>query len=557
MYRIRITPANVAVTLLGAVLAAQLGLLLRDNALTLNILPHDFNVYMSAAKVFAAAPGTTSMPGFSGGLGDVIVVHPHSFIFEAYLAHALMLGGADTSFPPLDFLPRLAQQVTVVYLLLAIAGVTATLGKRWAMVASIALALCVPWVYYITESLSRDAFRIAPLLGFVVTLGSLNLNFSSALLRRGLLVGAYGALVVMSHTLGLMLCFVVGTCVLAFVVVRRRPTCKALTTYLVPLGLVAGLSVVRYVQNYLNTGELMGYGLQYTIYKGTWLEAIIGKSWTEQGQDWLSILEILLRRYSWHLQLTTLGVGILTVLFVRERGRITYLTLLLGLWAPLLIAISGALDYAGINLRNALVTNGRYALSFFLLSAPLLIVGAAHLGTKLADFLKMSQGYRQLAVVAITGFAVLLASQSLRLAPWRTTPSTLEDINHVNILHQATTCLKPGQHWFVDTDRWNVYFIKRPPVFVFTAPARPLLMTSDQATTASVLQSMALKFAVFIESSAHWQQSPLYDYLKTNWTLIPMRGGYRDHELWVSPEVRECIEAQMASSAVPPHPPGN
>ena len=543
--RARITPLGIVLTLMGAALAMQFGLILRDNAQTLNVLPHDFNVYMSAAKVFASSPGAGSMPDSYGQLGELIVVHPHSFIFEAYLAQALMLGGPDLSFPPLDFLPRLAQQLTVVYLLLAIAGVTVSMGKRWAVVASLALALYVPWVHYIPESLSRDGFRMAPFFGFIVLLGSLALNFSSALIKRGLLAGAYAALVVMSHTLGLMLSVIVGALVLAYVVVRRRPALAAVGAYLIPLVLVGTLSVLRYVYNYFETGGFMGYGLQYSIYKGTWLEPLMGKSWAAPGENWLSILKVLLYRYNIYLQLATLSIAVLAVMFSRERGRTTYLILLVALWAPLLLAVFGVLDYAGINLRDALVVNFRYPLSFFMLSAPLLVVGAARLGGCLAGRLQLNSAWRQLAAVAVTGLAVMFAFQCLRMDPWRSAPSKLADINHIRVLHQATGCLKPGQHWFVDEDRWNVYFMEHPPVFAFTAPARPLLMAPDQAAMEAMLESMKLEFAVFLGSSTHWQQSPFYNHLKAHWALIPIIGGYREHELWVAPDIAECINEKL------------
>lgn len=549
--RARITPVGIVLTLMGAALAMQFGLILRDNAQTLNVLPHDFNVYMSAAKVFASAPGAGSIPDFYGQLGELIVVHPHSFIFEAYLAQALMLGGPDLSFPPLDFLPRLAQQLTVVYLLLAIAGVTVSMGKRWAVVASLALALYVPWVHYIPEALSRDGFRMAPLFGFIVVLGSLGLNFSSALMKRGLLAGAYAALVVMSHTLGLILSVIIGASVLAYVVVRHRPALAAVGAYLIPLVLVASLSVLRYAHNYYETGELMGYGLQYSIYKGSWLEPLMGKSWVVTEQHWLTILALLLHRYDMYLQLATLCIAVLAILLARERGRVAYLILLIAVWVPLLLAVSGVLDYAGINLRNALVINSRYPLSFFLLSAPLLVVGIDHLGTSLARRLKMHSAWRQLAVVAVTGLAVLLAFESMRMGPWHSVTSKLEDINHLRALHQATGCLKPDQHWFVDTDRWNVYFVEHPPVFAFTVPARPLLMVPDQAAMEAMFQSMNLKFVVFIENPTYWQLSPFYHYLKAHWALIPMTGGFRKHELWVAPDVAECINGKLGRYATP------
>lgn len=539
--RMRITPSGIAMTVIGASLAVQLGLILLDNARTLNTLAHDFNVYMTAAKAFSASPGAESMPNFYGGLGDVIVVHPHSFIYEAYLSHALMLGGADPAFPPLDFLPRLAQQLTMVYLLIAIAGVTVSMGERWAVVAALCLAIYIPWVYYIPAAISRDGFRIAPLLGFIVILSSLGLNFSSALVKRGLLAGAYAALVVMSHTLGLMLSAVIGCCVLAYVMVRRRPKWRLLLAYLIPLALVGGLSVLRYVQNYLDTGGFMGYGLQFSIYQGTWLEPLQGKSWTEQGQSWMTIMGALLHRYNWYVQVMALGVSCLAVLFTRGRGRVTYLTLLVALWAPLIVAVSGALDYAGINLRNALMNNVRYALSFFLLSAPLLAVGISRLGARLASSLQIRSSWRQVSVITVTCYAAWLAQVSMRTPDWHTLRPIAEDIQQIKFLNKATGCLKPGQHWFVDDDRWNVYFMAHPPIFAFTLPARPLLMSPDATAMEAMFKSMNIKLAVFIERPMHWYDSPLYSFLKAHWARVPMTGGSREREIWIAPDIVDCV----------------
>lgn len=545
--RTRMTTAGVLLVLMTVVLALELGSILNDNALSLNVLSHDFNVYMSAAKAFAQVPGAGAIPSFYGKLGEVIVVHPHSFIYEAYLAQGLMLGGQDLSYPPLDFLPRLAQQLTIVYLLVAVAGVTVSMGKRWAVVASLALVLSIPWVYYITESLSRDAFRMAPLVGFIAVLCSLGQNFSSSLMKRGMTAGAYAALVVMSHTLGLILATIIGAMVLAYVVVRYRPSLVSLAAYLFPLLVVGGGSILRYIHNYFETGAFMGYGLQYSIYKDTWLEPLIGKSWGATGQDGLEILLVLLYRYDIYIQLAALCVAALAVLFARERSRGGYLILFFCLWAPLLVTVSGVLDYAGINLRNALLINGRYPLSFFLLSGPLLAVGVARLGATLARRIQLNNALRELGVIVVTLPAVLLALQSFSSYPWRSVPSKPGDINHIRALRQATECLKPGQNWFVDEDRLNVYFIEHPPVFAFTAPARPLLVATDQAELDAIFQSMKIKYVVFLENSAYWRQSTFYAYLKADWIHIPMTGGYREHEIWVAPDIAECINGKLQS----------
>ena len=304
----RISVFGIALTAICLLFAIQLVRILLENAGTLNVFAHDFNVYLTAAKVFAAKPSVDSMPSFFGGPGDVIVVHPHSFIFEAYLAQSLMLGH-DQSFPPLDFLARLAQQSTMVYLLLAISAASIAAGGRSAIVAAMCLTAYIPWVYYISGALSRDAFRLIPIIGFILILSSLGLNFRSALVRRGALAGGFAAITIMSHTLGLMVSAMTAACILPYAFLLRRPSWRAWGLYLVPLTLIGGLSIVRYVQNYLNTGGFLGYGLQYSIYKDTWLESLLSKAWTAEGQSWAVIFGTLFDRYGWYMQLTTVAVS--------------------------------------------------------------------------------------------------------------------------------------------------------------------------------------------------------------------------------------------------------
>lgn len=153
--RMTLALPNILIAAICCFVAVVLAGILYDNAGTLNVTAHDFNVYLSGAKSFASSPGIASIPGFYGGPGDVIVVHPHSFLYEAYLSHALVFQGIDTSFPPLDFLPRLAQQLSILYLLVSIAAVAVAIGGRRAVVPALCLALCVPWVlYYVVGGLS-------------------------------------------------------------------------------------------------------------------------------------------------------------------------------------------------------------------------------------------------------------------------------------------------------------------------------------------------------------------------------------------------------------------
>lgn len=524
----------------AALVLVQLISIIVENSLTLNPLAHDFNVYLTGAKKFAAMPSMEAIPSFFGKIGDIIVVHPHSFIYEAYLSHALFLGGADTAFPPLDFLPRLSQQLTILYLCFALFGTAVAMGGRWGAVAAVSLALYIPWVSYIVGALSRDGFRMVPVLCYLVLLSSLCLNARSALLRRGLLAGAIAALAIMSHTLGLMLIGLTSFFILGYAAIRNRPSWRAAACFTSPMIFLVALSAARYAGYYRETGNFMGYGLQYSIYRGTWLEPLLAAAWTRKDISGWEALDILWERYDWHLQLVALAIGLLAGLFARGRGLIAYRCIALALCGPLIVALSGLIDHTGINLRNALIANERYALSYFLMSALLVGAGLALLGRTLSAWVPVVEKSRQWGCVLVTVCAAWLAHQSLLGPQWLSYKPFAADLAQIDYLKRMVSCLGPRDNWLVDDDGWNPYFTNRPPAFVYTQAVRPLLLADGEDAVRGVLKEMKIQAVAFLYSPDIWKTSPLYKDLERDWVRVPMRGS-RDREVWLAPDVAACL----------------
>jgi len=548
--QIKLTLPGVALVVTGGFVSLFLANVLYQNAGTLHAFAHDFNVYLAGAKSFSASPGIASMPSFFGGPGDVIVVHPHSFLFEAYLSHALFLQGVDPAFPPLDFLPRLAQQLSLVYLLLSIAAVTMAIGEGRALVAALCLALCVPWVYYIAGTLSRDGFRLAPLYGFMVVLSSLVINFRSRLLQRGIVAGAFAALAVMSHTLNILFLVLSGGSILCFAMLCRARGWRPVGKFTVPMVLVFLLAILRYMENYAETGNFMGYGLQHSIYRGTWIDSVLGERWTKPIPNPIELLWMLFVRYGWLLQTIAVAVALVVILFFRKKVNKRYLGMLIGIWVPLLISVSNLFNHAGINLSSAFLTNARYPLPYFLLSATMLAAGAVCLVSFLANRYRFSQAWSAGIVVSLTMLTAYMACVSLQARTWKSRPAQPAEIAQIRFLEHGVQCLADGQQWLVDGDRWNVYFYRRPPVFLFTLPARPILAASDDVTVSAALASLNIKFAAFIDSPERWQGSPLYTYITSKWMPIRMPGEDGRRELWGAPDVAGCMkEGSIPSGA--------
>jgi hypothetical protein len=541
--RIRLTLPGIMLVVAGGFVSCILGSILHQNAKTLHVFAHDFNVYLAGAKSFSASPGIASIPSFFGGPGDMIVVHPHSFLFEAYLSHALFLQTADPAFPPLDFLPRLAQQLSLVYLLLSIAAVTTALGERRALVAATCLALCVPWVYYIAGTLSRDGFRLAPLYGFMVVLSSLAVNFSARPFRRGIVAGAFAALAIMSHTLNILFLVLSGGSILCFALLRRASNWRPAGKFIVSMVLVSFPAVLRYLENFLETGNFMGYGLQHSIYRGTWIDSVLGERWARPLPNPVELLWVLFVRYGWLLQSITVAVALAVMLICRKKTNKRYFGILIGIWAPLLVSVSNLFNHAGINLSSAFLANARYPLPYFLLSAALLAAGVARLARFLTDRYRVSQARRAWMLACLTLLTAYMAYEALQARAWKSRPAQPAEIARIRFLEHGVKCLADGQQWLADGDRWNVYFYRRPPVFLFTLPARPILEASDDLTVSAALAALNIKLAAFIDSPESWQPSPLHAYIASNWVPITRPGDRGWRALWGAPDIAACMKA--------------
>lgn len=389
---------------------------------------------------------------------------------------------------------------------------------------------------------------MVPLFGFMLILSSLVNNFSSKLIRRGAMAGLFAALAIMSHTLNMLFLALSGACILCFAIVSRRSEWRHFGFFIVPASLVSFLAVFRYVQNYFDTGSFMGYGLQYSIYKGTWVEAKLGQRWTEAVPSSLQLLETLFIRYDWVLQVATVATALLVALLPYGKGKKLYLGILIGIWASLLISVSNVFDYTGINLSNALIINARYPLPFFVLSAPLLAAGVVRLLGYVGARLHLSRIVGCWIVVCLTAFTAHVAYDALQAPVWRSNPKRIVDKEQIWFLGAAVKCLGNGQNWLVDDDVWNVYFNNRPPVFLFTLPARPLLVAQDEKAASSALTALNIQFAAFIYKPGLWHGSPIYAYIKSSWVPIIMSSEKSTRELWASPEVAGCIKENNAGT---------
>lgn len=532
---------RLALLALWGILLGQVAIVIASNVKTATVLNHDFNVYMASAKNFTIQPSWEKIPHYAGEDTGVIAVHPHSFIFEAFLAHAQMLQGPERETVSSDVIPKLGQQLTLLYMIAALVALAYSMGARWSLIAVVAILLSTPWIPYITSALGRDAFRVVPILAITGLLATLGNNFCANLWRRGSVIGFYMALTIMAHTLGAIILLLAGTALLAFVVIRRRPTIKRILCCGTPCLLFVVASIWRYLTNYFETGELLGYGLQYSVYRGTWIESLLATDWKSKGLSPLQALGSALSSHGYWLNIfTILSIALVLLSATRWRGRLTYFAVAVALYPPLLTIFLGVFNYVGINLRDAFLANFRYPLSFFFMAPALLSVGFECLGRLLSGW------GRRVVVVLFSAAITVQAIQHLRADGWRTSPLEDRDVETLHFLKDALRCLKPQDQWMVDNDVWNVYFMEKQPIFTFTMPARAILVASGQADVGQVIAEKNIKIMHFIYSNPTvWGKSDLYRWFETHWRRKKFSGGPESKgergEVWLAPEIADCV----------------
>src|SRR5690606_782965 len=199
-----------------------------------------------------------------------------------------------------------------------------------------------------------------------------------------LVLGGVAALAIMSHTLGGILITAFGIPIGVYAYFRRKPGVSKVASLLcISFGFIF-LAILRYVVNYLDTGNPMGYGLYYDIYKNTWAEQYLAPRWEENSRGLFEIIVFLFERYGLWIQASAIVVGLTAIIFCRRRrGAIIYDAIFISYTLPLIIIASGIFIHVGINLRTAMTVNVRYPLAHFIFCAPLLMVGIYRISTVL------------------------------------------------------------------------------------------------------------------------------------------------------------------------------
>lgn len=493
------------------VLAKFLGILASN---LFPVIANDALTYLAEARMFAA---TGNLSALVHGLGDPASgappTHPHTGLFSVYLGHALLFSpGPQAPGEPLgDDMPvRLAFQFTVLCLALAVAGMTTLLaaGRRHALAAG-AFALmffCAFQTFeYTSFASSRDPFRLIPWLGllslliiFVQHRGLSPILYPAVAATAGWLAGA--------HTINLYFLAVVAPVFVAATLLRRVSAWQVLLFALAGLAGLA-LPLLHYADNLRRIGNVLGNGMNYFHYRGTVLADAFLRydNWNARDLSPLGALQKMLEQQGWPIGIAALAATVALLVTVwlgpRER-RVGPLLLVVAFLFLLAIPLLELKRLFPIDMKEAMVSNYRYAYTVFVLSP--VIMALAVQGTLAAVEQRVNAWTGVVVLVASIVAATLFARAELRR--WRVYSAWDTPIAYrapFKDICEAARTLPTGAIWLSDRSTVS-YECGIWPVFLYSPAGRRYFLPGTIEEARKVLEDDKVGLVSLEEAIPGW-----------------------------------------------------
>lgn len=482
------------------------------------VIGHDALIYLSEAKAIAE---TRSLQAFApGGAAEALLpaTHPHTKLFSLYLAHALAVAPGAIGYPD-DVPARIAFQLTFALLVLSLAGLSAMTRVRGAGGLAIVAFALFPGFEYITNSSSRDGFRLIPI---VVLIGLL----SSLLARRdwswkqSAAVAAVAAFAVFGHTINLYFMVLIAVWFL-IAALWLRASLRATAVLGSICAVAVALPLSHYVRAWLQTGTLFGEGMNFIHLTGTPLIDAFLKYRHWGGTD-MSFPQAVVEIWS-KQSLTTGALTLLALIIVLaapapalagtgRQFRIVSLSIASLAVAFVCVPLSDVPQFFRIGIRDAYLSNARYPFVAFALCVPL--IGFAVLvwerwlqrcGPKLAPAAVAA------VIAALGGSSVVMAHHW----PMSGLRSIMAVVDADRELCRVAAALPPGAIWL--TDRYSVsYYCTRRPMFLYTRGGREFFAAASVEQASARLSSRRVALVALSNSAPDWwPQTTLYRALIT------------------------------------------
>ncbi len=484
------------------------------------ITGNDALFYLGQALRFADARTLSAVNDFSGASDGSMMGDTHSFLFPAFLSHALITTVDNPLGYPYDWAARTAFQVTIPYLFLAIMALAATSRIPATGSLAVILLLQVPQYEYISHESSRDAFRTIPLLLLATVLVGLRPWRLRKSLRLTELIPVLvlAALAMAGHILGIIVIAAVSGAWLCWSLGGRVPLAKiALVVAAIGVGSLLGGN--QYVRAYAQTGSIVGDNTFYdSAVSGTPLRPALVDIDTGRLQGttgpWDRALTIL-SRDGYRMSVPGL-IGAVIALVLARRVRRSRSARVIPFAGLLLVANTLVLfvNFRQITPLEWFVTNLRYQLHWY----PFAAVCVAMLMTYCFAGVTRSRGTSMraagtIALVLITSLITLSAYTVVR-DMWRLNDWGDEWVSeNVGVLGLTADRLPPGQRLLL-AGRYN-YYVHGKAMVMYSRPSWPVTWARNDTEVKSALGGAGIGAVALMENQIedYWDRSPLFKFL--------------------------------------------
>jgi hypothetical protein len=517
-----------------AVVMAQATAILLVNSRALS-LQNDTNVYRAMARPFAEARSLVGIPTFDGSSHANLPQDTHNYLFQSYLAYAMLHSSPDEIGFPYDKPVNDAYQILFFGMLLALIALVWTARRALAVPLSLLVLMQVSQLGIIGYIFSRDAYRIIPLLLLTLVLGSLRMDQSPQ--RKDIFTMALLALLsfycLSGHTLGGILCVLIFLAWLLWQILlyKRLHYLNLLFVGLaVSLGLLLGSQ--KYIQGYLTFGTV-NVNIPEIVTQGTIYPEIIVQIRDTRyneifnsfglGNPQLTTALVILERDRYLVLLPGMLVSLLVI--VLWCGKITrQLPVQLLFWSVtsliIFIPFIGFLDVGKIILSKAFVGNLRYSLHFYPFFAAILAVAIL----QLEKSVWVQKREKQKRLFLFTVSAIILALFVSCMSAFNRYDDNFWKINNLpgnqleyslNIIPVRQIQKEIAPRNVLHDKAMSAYYLDKNALYLYTLTGRGILTSNTRSEVASNLQETNVGAVVIRKSDidSGMQNTVLYDYL--------------------------------------------
>jgi len=472
---------------------------------------HDALIYLSEAKALA---GTRDLAVLQHGMGSLDSglppLHPHTPLFTAYLAQALLFTPSGIGYP-FDHAARFAFQATLPLLIVALSGFTALTRRAGASLLVFLAFSMFAGFEYVSSAQSRDAFRLAPMVVLIAMLVSL-IAHKRWSVRQCLAPAVAVFFSIHGHTLNLYFLALIGLWFVSACLLVRAPA-GSIGSLAGICALLAAMPLYHYVEQYVNTGNVLGHGMANFHLVGTPLmEAFLAQqAWGQASLSLVASLSKVIQPHGLLAASCSAGAAVVvvyTLIRLRSRPRIdailgwSLMTLLILFVA---VPLSDVFRGFAVDIKEAYISNYRYALVAFMLCPPLIALAFMHLTDVIQRWQPCAMRRAGLALLSIS--LATGAFISTRKWTYYESPAPIQSVVDQDLeVCRLARALPADQVWL--TDRYSIaYFCEIRPVHLYTPFGRRFFAASGANEATALLRTHNVGMVSLATSVPDWWPS--------------------------------------------------